>query len=137
MSRKDIKEIIPMLKHDGKSKKMNQEIFDELRFWLMSYESIFKENLFAASSIAPLVLDKTQKALTLERTASGYRKIKGPAGSGKTNILAGRALNCSLENKSVFFVTQNRSLVPYLMECVFRAIKADIDLFLKFKNEKY
>ena len=134
MSRKDIKEIIPMLKHDGKSKKMNQEIFDELRFWLMSYESIFKENLFAASSIAPLVLDKTQKALTLERTASGYRKIKGPAGSGKTNILAGRALNCSLENKSVFFVTQNRSLVPYLMECVFRAIKNDIDLFTKIQN---
>lgn len=134
MSSKDIKEIIPMLKNDGKSKWMNQAIFDELRFWLMPYASIFKENLFAASSITPLVLDKTQKALTLERTTSGYRKIKGPAGSGKTNILAGRALNCSLEKKSVFFVTQNRSLVPYLMECVFRAIKADIDLFTKIQK---
>ena len=73
----------------------------------MPYESMFEEsNYFSLATMQPLALDKTQEQLTKERTASGFRKIKGPAGSGKTNILSFRALNCSLESKSVLFLTK-------------------------------
>jgi hypothetical protein len=126
---------IPFLKYDGKSKKMNGDIYNELRHWLLPYQSMFEEgNFFSLVSMQPLVLDKAQEKLTLERTSSGFRKIKGPAGSGKTNILAFRALNCSLEKKSVLFLAQNRSLVPYLMNCIFRAIKTKREVFLKIKE---
>ena len=111
---------------------MKGAIFTELKHWLMPYESMFEVgNYFSLVTMQPLVLDKIQEKLTQERTSSGFRKIKGPAGSGKTNILAFRALNCSLENKSVLFLTQNRSLVPYLMNCIFRAIKNKKGHFFK------
>ena len=133
--KENIRQSIPFLKYDGKSTKMKGAIFTELKHWLMPYESMFEVgNYFSLVTMQPLVLDKIQEKLTQERTSSGFRKIKGPAGSGKTNILAFRALNCSLENKSVLFLTQNRSLVPYLMNCIFRAIKTKKDIFLNTKN---
>ena len=132
---KDVKKNIPFLQYDGRSTKMNSQIYKELKFWLMPYESMFEEsNYFSLATMQPLALDKTQEQLTKERTASGFRKIKGPAGSGKTNILSFRALNCSLESKSVLFLTQNRSLIPYLMNCIFRAIKSKKEEFLISKD---
>ena len=132
---KDIQKNIPFLQYDGRSTKMNPQIYKELKFWLMPYDSMFEEsNYFSLATMQPLALDKTQEQLTKERTASGFRKIKGPAGSGKTNILSFRALNCSLESKSVLFLTQNRSLIPYLMNCIFRAIKSKKEEFLISKD---
>lgn len=132
---KEVQINIPFLQYDGTSKKMNNQIYKELKFWLMPYDSMFEEsNYFSLATMQPLALDKTQEQLTKERTASGFRKIKGPAGSGKTNILSFRALNCSLDRKSVLFLTQNRSLIPYLMNCIFRAIKSKKEEFLISKD---
>ena len=135
LHKENIIQSIPFLKYDGISIKMKEAIFKELKHWLMPYESMFEVgNYFSLVTMQPLILDKIQEKLTHERTSSGFRKIKGPAGSGKTNILAFRALNCSLENKSVLFLTQNRSLIPYLMNCIFRAIKTKKDIFLNTKD---
>ena len=56
------------------------------------------------------------------RTASGYRRIKGPAGSGKSLILAARAAKLADEGKSVLIVTYNITLWHYLRDTVVRVL---------------
>lgn len=65
------------------------------------------------------MLDVRQRTLIRQRNKSGYRRIRGSAGSGKTIVLAARAVEAaSLGGKSVLVLTYNRTLVNYLRDLI-------------------
>ena len=109
---KDIKSMFP----EGLRKSsnyMNPDLAKDLRNWLVEPD-------FAAAQRRPLEIDETQKSYITSRTAGGYRRIKGPAGSGKSVVLAARAAQLSSEGKSVLVVSYNITLVHYLRDLAVR-----------------
>ncbi|WP_338303729.1 NERD domain-containing protein/DEAD/DEAH box helicase [Erythrobacter sp. Dej080120_24] len=94
---------------------MTPALADDLRGWLVEPD-------FASTQRQPLILDKSQRTLAETRTSSGYRRIKGPAGSGKSLVLAARAAKLASEGKSVLFVTFNMTLWHYLRDLVARGV---------------
>lgn len=91
------------------SKFMNDDLAKDLRNWLIEPD-------FSATQRQPLELDQTQISFVKSRTKSGYRRIKGAAGSGKSLILAARAAELLGEGKRVLVVTFNITLLHYLMD---------------------
>ncbi|MDQ7091708.1 MAG: NERD domain-containing protein/DEAD/DEAH box helicase [Methylococcales bacterium] len=91
------------------SKFMNDELAKDLRNWLIEPD-------FSITQRQPLDLDQTQISFVKSRTKSGYRRIKGAAGSGKSLILAARAAELLGEGKRVLVVTFNITLLHYLMD---------------------
>lgn len=65
-------------------------------------------------------LTPAQRSLVESRTTTGYRRIRGPAGSGKSLVLAARAGKLSAEGKQVLVVTYNVSLFNYLRSLAIR-----------------
>ena len=105
--------ILPIL---GRKKHslMTPALADDLRGWLVEPD-------FSKTQRMPLELDANQWSLANSRTPSGYRRIKGPAGSGKSLVLAARAAKLASEDKSVLIVTFNMTLWHYLKDLISRA----------------
>lgn len=95
------------------SKQMDPELAKDFRNWLI-------EPSFSADQREPLQLDANQRALVTTRTESGYRRLKGPAGSGKSIVLAARASQLMTEGKKVLVITYNITLIHYLMDMAVR-----------------
>lgn len=93
---------------------MTPDHADDLRGWLVEPD-------FSVTQRAPLEMDARQRSLADTRTESGYRRIKGPAGSGKSVVLAARAAKLINEGKSVLIATYNITLWHYLRDLVARA----------------
>lgn len=94
---------------------MREEFAADLRGWLVEPD-------FSATQRQPLEMDANQRMLAEDRTTSGYRRIKGPAGSGKSLVLASRAAKLADEGKSVLVATYNITLWHYLRDLVVRAL---------------
>ncbi|MBR6468221.1 MAG: hypothetical protein IKT16_08695, partial [Desulfovibrio sp.] len=90
---------------------MRPEYAADVRCWLMG------EARPRRPEGAP-VLDARQKAIASSRTATGYRRIRGPAGSGKTLVLCRRAALLAGQGKEVLFLTFNVTLVNYIRRLV-------------------
>ena len=88
---------------------MNDKIADDLRSWLIEpdYSKEQKENL---------ELNKIQSNLINSRTESGFRRIRGAAGTGKSIIIAGRAVELAKMKKDVLVVSFNITLTHYLRD---------------------
>lgn len=95
------------------SRFMSYQQADDMRNWLIEPD-------YAATQRKPIELDSTQRSYVISRTQSGYRRIKGPAGSGKSLILAARAAQLLSEGKEVLVVTFNITLLHYLMDVAVR-----------------
>ncbi|ABQ71372.1 conserved hypothetical protein (plasmid) [Rhizorhabdus wittichii RW1] len=95
---------------------MREDIAADLRGWLVEPD-------FSVTQRRPLEMDANQRQLAETRTESGYRRIKGPAGSGKSLVLAARAARLADEGKSVLVATFNITLWHYLRDLVVRALK--------------
>ncbi len=95
------------------SQVMTPEIADDLRHWLV------EPDLAAEQRDAPF-LNRQQLTLVNTRTENGYRRIRGPAGSGKTMVLAGRAAALEREGKDVLVVAYNHTLLNYLRDTAVR-----------------
>jgi len=95
------------------SRFMNPEIAEDLRGWL-------REPHFSQESREPLYLDARQLELATTRNLSGYRRIKGPAGSGKSMVLAARASEVAAEGKKALVLTFNITLMNYLRRLAYR-----------------
>ncbi|TBW08083.1 DNA helicase [Azotobacter chroococcum] len=110
----DIRRVFP---ESGRkqSKLMTKALADDLRGWLVEPD-------FSATQREPLTLDRNQRALADTRTESGYRRIKGPAGSGKSLVLAARAAKLMNEGKSVLVATFNITLWHYLRDLMVRGL---------------
>jgi len=91
------------------SRLMTEDLAEDFRSWLREPDHSQEQRL-------PLPLDPRQREYATTRTASGYRRIRGPAGSGKTTVLAARAANLSAEGKQVLVVTFNITLWHYLRD---------------------
>ncbi|WMS45292.1 AAA family ATPase (plasmid) [Acuticoccus sp. MNP-M23] len=99
------------------SRVMTEDHAADLRGWLVEPD-------FAATQRLPLVLDKNQRSFADTRTETGYRRIKGPAGSGKSLVLAARAARLAREGKSVLVATFNITLWHYLRDLIVRDLDA-------------
>ncbi|WP_180168584.1 nuclease-related domain-containing DEAD/DEAH box helicase [Acinetobacter sp. YH01003] len=95
------------------SKYMNNIIAEQLRVWLREPESSKEQREL-------LNYNPQQLKFIKERTDSGFRRLKGPAGSGKSVVVAGRAATLLSENKSVLIVTFNITLLNYLQDLAVR-----------------
>jgi len=105
---------------------MSENLAKDLRGWLVEPD-------FATTQRSPLTLDRNQRALAETRTESGYRRIKGAAGSGKSLVLAARAARLANEGKSVLVATYNITLWHYLRDLIVR----DLDAPEKIKNIEF
>lgn len=111
--RGDIASVFPESRREN-SYLMSETLAADLRGWLVEPD-------FSATQRLPLELDAVQKNLVMTWPTSGYRRIKGPAGSGKSLVLAARAAQRARDNKSVLVVTFNITLWHYLKDLVVRA----------------
>lgn len=103
------------------SKLMSESLAADLRGWLVEPDFSHQQRL-------PLGLDKAQRQLATSRTETGYRRIKGPAGSGKSLVLAARAAALANEGKSVLVATFNITLWHYLRDLIVREIASPAHL---------
>jgi thymidine kinase len=110
---RDIARIFPPACSAG-SRFMSAEAADDLRSWLIEPDH-------AAERRERLPLDSNQRDLASTRTISGYRRIRGPAGSGKSAVLAARAARLSKEGKRTLVVSYNITLLHYLRDLCSRA----------------
>lgn len=100
---------------------MNPVIAQQLRVWLIEPESSKEQR-------EPIKYNSQQQKFITERTDSGFRRLKGPAGSGKSVVVAGRAATLLREHKTVLIVTFNITLMNYLQDLAVREypkIRAD------------
>lgn len=77
-----------------------------IREWLVDAETTVQTY--------PVSLTRRQRDLINSRTESGYRRIRGAPGSGKSIVLAARAAELSRHGKEVLIVCFNLALVNYL-----------------------
>lgn len=112
----DLKAIFPESERVT-SRVMSEDHAKDLRGWLTEPD-------FSSQQRTPLVLDRNQKSLAESRTETGYRRIKGPAGSGKSLVLAARAARLANEGKSVLVATFNITLWHYLRDLIVRNLDA-------------
>ena len=89
------------------SRVMTEELAADLRNWLIEPDADKVQR-------RRLTLDDRQREIVSSRTTSGFRLIKGPAGSGKSIVLAARAARLIEENKDVLVVSFNITLLNYL-----------------------
>ena len=112
----DLHTMLPILRR-GDHRLMSPALAQDLRGWLVEPD-------FANTQRQPLELDRNQRLLAESRTESGYRRIKGPAGSGKSLVLAARAAALADEGKRVLVATFNITLWHYLRDLVARSAKS-------------
>lgn len=98
------------------SRYMSNDIAEDLRGWL-------KESYSNKQQQQPLTLDNYQKKLATTRTKSGYKRIKGPAGCGKSVVLAARAATLAAERKNTLVLSFNISLRNYLRDLAVRHVR--------------
>jgi len=93
------------------------EYADDIRSWLRV--SDFKKNQLDEI----ITLDRHQRTLVDTRTETGFRRIRGAAGSGKTLVLAFKAARLISTGKSVLILTYNITLINYIRSLVFKGLK--------------
>jgi hypothetical protein len=122
-----MRSILPSIQYNG-SKYMNEATAADLRGWLVEPD-------FSAERRRPLIMDRPQRNLVETWPESGFRRIKGPAGSGKSLVLAARAAKLANEGMSVLIITYNITLMHYLRDIVSRGFEkkgASHNVFYKY-----
>jgi aspartate 1-decarboxylase len=104
----NIQRIFPEMKRLN-SLYMNEELAKDLRLWLVEPNAPIEQR-------NPVKLTAKQQKIVYERPKSGFRRIKGPAGSGKSVALATRAAKLLQENKKVLIMSYNITLLNYLQD---------------------
>ena len=116
LARGDLRAVFPEATRSY-SKFMTPEKAADLRMWLVEPDAPKDQR-------TPLEMDEAQKGLATSRTETGYRRIKGPAGSGKSIVLAARAAQLIAEGKDVLVITFNITLINYLADLAVRNNRA-------------
>lgn len=98
---------------------MSSDKAADIRGWL-------QEPGFSQEQREPIRLNLDQQEIARVRTASGFRRVKGPAGSGKSLALAARAAELARQEKQVLVCTFNITLMNYLRDLVARYIRTVI-----------
>ncbi|GAA0797380.1 UvrD-helicase domain-containing protein [Psychrobacter piscatorii] len=109
----DIKFVLPTGITRFSSKFMDKVIANQLRIWLIEPESNREQR-------TPINYNTKQLDYVNSRTKSGYRRIKGSAGSGKSVVLVGRAVKLMEARKKVLVVNFNITMLNYLQDLAVR-----------------
>ncbi|MGE6795309.1 UvrD-helicase domain-containing protein [Psychrobacter okhotskensis] len=109
----NIKFVLPTGITRFSSQFMNRVIADQLRIWLIEPESNREQR-------TPINYNSKQLDYVKSRTKSGYRRIRGSAGSGKSVVLVGRAIELMQERKKVLVVNFNITMLNYLQDLAVR-----------------
>lgn len=104
------------------SKYMNPCKAEDLRGWLREPASSKEQRT------RPIPLSPPQLNLVKTRTRSGYRRIRGPAGSGKSVVAACRAAELARQGDSVLVVCYNITLLRYLRDLAVRHVAASSEI---------
>ncbi|MCX5890553.1 MAG: AAA family ATPase [Deltaproteobacteria bacterium] len=106
---RNLKSIFPASQY-LKSEQMNEIKYNDLKIWLIEPDAPIEQR-------EKLNLSEKQLKFATTTTKSGYRRIKGPAGSGKSLVLAARAAHLVYyEKKDVLVLTYNITLINYLAD---------------------
>ena len=91
--------------------RMSDRVATDLRHWLV-------EPAFSRDQRVPLaqLLTAKQRSLCVNKERVRFRRVKGPAGSGKSLVLAGRAAELAKQGRRVLVVTFNITLINYLLD---------------------
>lgn len=95
---------------------LSSERVQELLRWLDEPENVSDQRL-------PLILSSKAARIVKNPDAARVRRVRGPAGSGKSLALASRAIALAEQGKSVLIVTFNITLVHYLHDLSARAAR--------------
>lgn len=107
----EVSRVLPSVRFRS-SKFMNMKLAADFRTWLVDPDySKFASN--------PLPLDSKQQRLVKSPFPGGHR-IKGPAGSGKSVVIAARAAHLSSQNLNVLVISFNKTLWHYLRDLALR-----------------
>ena len=109
---------------------MRPDMAKDLRSWL-------REPAFSKEQRQrPIPLSGPQRNLVTTRTQSGYRRIRGAAGSGKSVVVACRAAELARQGSSVLVVCFNITLYNYLRDLAVRhvAVSSEIRRSVDFLN---
>lgn len=106
-------DVFPWAAEGRDSQWINENIAADLRSWLLEPDH-------SESQRTPLPMNAKQRELATTRTTTGYRRVRGPAGSGKSLAIAARAAQLSAENKSVLVISFNITLLHYLRDLAVR-----------------
>ncbi len=79
-------------------------------------------------------LDADQRRIATTRTDTGYRRVKGPAGSGKSLTLAARAAVLAFSGKKVLVCSYNITLLGQLSTFVEKFIPPEVAQRITFIN---
>lgn len=104
---KDINTVLP--RWNRPDSRMSELIASDLRAWL-------SEPSFSIDQRSTLEISNRQRELITTRTDTGYRRIKGSAGSGKSVVLAARAAELASLGLNVLVCTFNITLINYLRD---------------------
>jgi hypothetical protein len=88
---------------------MKADLASDFRSWLQEPDTRREQR-------HPIILNERQITLVTSRTDGGYRRVKGPAGSGKSIVVAARAATLALQNKDVLVLCFNMTLINYLRD---------------------
>ncbi len=95
--------------HRPSSHLMTHDHANDLRSWLIEPDHSSEQR-------EPLPLDATQRTFASTRTQSGYRRIRGPAGTGKSVVLVARAVRLANDHRDVLVVTYNITILNFLRD---------------------
>jgi superfamily I DNA/RNA helicase len=95
--------------------KNDPNIMDSIRPWLIHPDH-------SRMNYKELPLDSRQRGIVFSKNEKLHRKIKGPAGSGKSLVLCAKA-NYLSNSKTVLILTFNITIFSYLIDFVQRKIK--------------
>ena len=92
---------------------MNEEVAGDLRYWL-------REPNFTKEQRTPINLSTEQLNIALNKTSTGYRRLKGSAGSGKSLVVAAKAAEIARRGGRVLVIAYN-TLFLSDYNCIIRA----------------
>ena len=106
---------------------MTDQVADYLRGWLREPDFVRQQR-----QPLPIPSDVQRRLVDSGPGVTGLRRIKGPAGSGKSFVLADRAARLAYEGKRVLVVGFNITLSNYLRDLAVRHLRG-----LAVNNDEY
>lgn len=101
---------------EGPDARLEPERVVELLRWLDEPENVIDQRL-------PLALSAQAQEVAHNRREVQFRRVRGPAGSGKSLALASRAIEIASQRKEVLVLTYNITLGHYLHDLCSRAAR--------------
>ncbi len=128
LSNGNLEILLPLASRDRESKAISEDACRVFRGWLREPDS-------AREQYQPIRLDADQLRASQGRTMTGYRRVQGPAGSGKSEVVARKAALLAMQEKKVLVSCYNITMVNWLRDAIARHLRQECgqDVGLRIK----